>query len=488
MDPKGEAVRAWDRFGFGFLEVGPIRSEPIQGGGLLQDANAGTVTLGLPQPGDSVEALVNRLESGANGIHTPLVARILVEGDVAPHRAATWVADCVQKLQPLVAGFAIECEPDVARNEWHGREWEGFWTRLQQLISAAKPPARVWWVRRLDQCATFGNLQAAEGQALLAGVLLEARTLGPAGLVCGGVDEASVIDAVRALRAGLGAGRSLIVASGLSTPGQAVRLLRAGSDALLVDTGMVFSGPGLPKRINEAVATTRSNPPSIGPASDEGSIFRFSWLWTLLLGVGMFTGSMLAIWFALTRVVLPYDEVYCGLTRGQLAALNRHLLPFMAHDRMILAGTMLNIAVLYLCSSWFGIRRGRHWCRTAAACSAGAGFLSFFLFLGFGYFDPFHAFVTTVLFQLFVQGLVGRVAPTTLPDQGVEWAETVEWRMGQWGQLVWVVHSVGLLLAGVTISGVGIADVLISTDERYLGISVAELRVAAGRVLPLIAH
>ena len=45
------------------------------------------------------------------------------------------------------------------------------------------------------------------------------------------------------------------------------------------------------------------------------------------------------------------------------------------------------------------IRRGAHWAQVAVLSSAFAGFVSLFGFLGFGYFDPFHAFVSAILFQ-----------------------------------------------------------------------------------------
>jgi len=44
---------------------------------------------------------------------------------------------------------------------------------------------------------------------------------------------------------------------------------------------------------------------------------------------------------------------------------------------------------MYCGLSWFGVRRGLHWARVAVEASAFVGFASFFLFLGFGYFDPF---------------------------------------------------------------------------------------------------
>ena len=86
-----------------------------------------------------------------------------------------------------------------------------------------------------------------------------------------------------------------------------------------------------------------------------------SWLWTLLMGAGMLLGSVMALAIAATRIVLPYDEAYLGMSRDELAKVNPRLLAFMAHDRVSLAGTMVAIGVMYIGLSVFGIRRAPAW-------------------------------------------------------------------------------------------------------------------------------
>ena len=151
----------------------------------------------------------------------------------------------------------------------------------------------------------------------------------------------------------------------------------------------------------------------------------------------------MALAIAATRVVLPYDESFVGMTRAeQLAAINPHLLGFMTHDRVTLAGVMTSLGVLYCGLSLFGIRRGLHWAMIAVLTSASVGFASFFLFLGFGYLDPLHAFVTAVLMQLlpcwpftatFGRPRCRRSSPSLFNDRA--------WRMSLWGQLLVIVQS-----------------------------------------------
>lgn len=111
----------------------------------------------------------------------------------------------------------------------------------------------------------------------------------------------------------------------------------------------------LPTRINDALSCALPDEKAVAVAP------KSCWFWTLLLGVSMTLGGLMALVIASTRIVLPYDETSTGLSHQQLAAVNDRLLSFMAHDRVSLAGSMLAVGVLYLSLSLFGVRRGRHW-------------------------------------------------------------------------------------------------------------------------------
>jgi dihydroorotate dehydrogenase len=63
---------------------------------------------------------------------------------------------------------------------------------------------------------------------------------------------------VRALRQLFGSGPLLIASGGIHEPRDALELRAAGADLLEVDSGLVYSGPGLPKRINEALLYAES--------------------------------------------------------------------------------------------------------------------------------------------------------------------------------------------------------------------------------------
>ncbi|MBP1155645.1 MULTISPECIES: hypothetical protein [unclassified Paenibacillus] len=288
---------------------------------------------------------------------------------------------------------------------------------------------------------------------------------------------------VRSIRERWGERYAILASGGISDPQDALDLISAGADLIVLHSGLVYAGPGLPKRINEAAAFT------IGTAASyECGRFWKGWGWIAGLGLAMCIGGILAWWIAATVVMLPYDEAYVGILRERFTAINERLLHFMAHDRMTLAGTMISIGIVYLMLAGFGIRKRLHWARQAVLYSASVGFLSFFLFLGFDYFDPLHALVSLLILPLFVIGMWGthRSFHFGMPSPALR--NDRAWRRGQWGQLFAVMLGASLMVGGFVISIVGITFVFVPEDLAYLCTSVQELAEANERLISLIAH
>ena len=246
-----------------------------------------------------------------------------------------------------------------------------------------------------------------------------------------------------------------------------------------------FNGPGLVKRCNAALLNRLVGEPVAEPAE---AVFRQSWFWALSLGVALGGGGLLALGLSFTRVLLPYDEQFLGLTVELLQRNAPRLHAFMAHDRGTLAGVMLGLGWLYAVLAWSGIRGGVDGARTAVVASALAGFASFFSFLGFGYFDTLHAFVAAVLFQLTVQVMVGASRVRSPGARAGPDDEDRAWRRAQWGQLCWVVHAVGLLIAGSVILGIGMTRVFVSEDLDFLCMTADQVRAMGDRVVSVVAH
>lgn len=438
VDPSGKALAAFARFGAGLVEIGPVGERRKETGPQWRvDLDARTVTASSPIIAGADEVAANLSRTTA---HPPICIRISGEDPQSARRIAA-------RLQSHATLFSID-------------------------------PGNVAAVH--DLRPTLARIPAdAEHAVDLARAAMDA---GAAGVwLHGGVEAA--VTRVQALRATLPR-EAIIVAGGVSEPEEVRRLLEAGADVAAIDAGLICSGPGLVKRCNEALLSQVPAPAGPEPLRLEAA--RRAWFWALLLGAGMFAGGLLALLLGATRVVLPYDESLSGLTRQQLLSLNPRVLAFMAHDRVSLAGTMLSIGILYAALGWCGIRRGAHWAHVAVISSAVAGFFTFFLFLGFGYFDPFHAFVTAILTQFTLLCMTMQPSPPQ-PLPG-EWRETAAWRRGQWGQLLFVLMGAVLTGAGVMISYIGCTSVFVATDLEFMRTTAAHLHASYERLVPLVAH
>jgi hypothetical protein len=405
-DPRAQAIAAFERFGVGMIEAGPVDAA-------------------------SADEVARNLARATTGV--PVYVRIACD-DVG---GAKHVAS---RLEQFAAGYVV----------------------ANAGVAAALRGTRPVLVLANDvDSATVAMRSGAEGVWL----------------------SRATPESLETLRAAFP--EALIVAGRVSAPLDARRLLDAGANVAVIDTGLLASGPGLAKRCNEALAAGMTPVAQAEPFGLDAA--RSAWFWGFLLGVAMLAGGVLAIVIASTRILLPYDERMAGLSRADLHALNPRLLPFMAHDRVSLGGTMVSIGILYAALAWFGIRRGQHWAQVTLIVSALVGFLSFFFFLGFGYFDPFHAFVTAILTQFTLLCMVLPLSPrgATVP----EWTETAAWRRGQWGQLLFILIGAALTGAGTVISFIGCTSVFVETDLEFLRTTAERLQQSAfSHLVPLIAH
>lgn len=465
LDAEARALPALARFGFGFLEVGPIiadSAQPAPGRAPIARQEE-QQTIWSPDPPASLglaEARTRLAEAARTGL--PLIVRL---GDGAP--------EIVRELAPHVQLFAL----DLLHSD-----------QLADVLQASSRPVLLRIPADLEDADSQVDAAMEAGAA---GLLIDGSIAGIAGIaaenggrVIGSPAREPALAQVKHWRQRNGKDFLLIASGGVHDPADALALREAGVDLVEVDSGLVYSGPGLPKRINDALLyeITRTEPvPAPGRAPE------MTWFWAALLGAGMLFGSILALAIALTRVVLPYDEAFVGLYAHELHAVNPRLLDFMAHDRVSLAGTMIAIGAMYLSLSLCGIRRGLHWAQQSVFISAVTGFASFFLFLGLGYLDMFHAFVTAVLFQLLLLAMHSRLGPH-LPDVAPRLREDWDWRRANWGQLLLVLHGFGLLGAGLTISVIGVTEVFVPQDLEFMRTTAEELSGAHARLVPLVAH
>ncbi|KRF01772.1 hypothetical protein ASG89_25785 [Paenibacillus sp. Soil766] len=510
LDPHGTAHKALAQFGLGFIELGPVTVRAVQShASITRMAEEEAIVYSDGYENDGADAFAARLRKGT-GHRLPHFVRLRPMPGSSPREALSEQRELLTKLAPYAAGFTL----DGLAEGWPSDMALAYLAEVRQLAQAAAPgkPVLVYVPQQLPE----GELQAVMDTARsFSGVVLGDAQREPGTrreCVGGGASLLSAqLSKVRLLRESLGERSAIVAAGGVHQPEDARALLAAGANSVMLHSGLVYAGPGLPKRINEAIlydritapATSASYPSGWSSTPTSSSVqtspsvlissaprpspsFWANWGWMSLLGLGMMIGGVLAWFIAATTVLLPYDEDFLGQTRSDIIRFNRHLLHFMSHDRITLAGTMISIGIFYYQLAHHGLRYGLHWARTAVISSCVVGFSSFFLYLGYGYFDPLHAAAAVVLLPMLLLTLRGLKDHPSRKPPGLR--NDRVWLRAQWGQCCFVILGFGLGIGGLTISFVGVTDVFVPSDLAYLGLTSSQLSDWSDGIIPLIAH
>lgn len=480
VDGAGTARRAMAQLGFGFMETGPVTVRPVGNGAPIElERNREGILYPDYFENEGADAAAARLADP--GHRLPQFVRIAPLPGSTPGEAADQIGALVRQLTGAGAhGFYLDILQDECLSPADAARLAESVRRCAAREAAGKPsflyvPCRMP-DSRLEQLLRTADLR------LWTGIVIGETRLADGTLRPGRDDKEACRSKLRLVRRYAPDGFILKAAVGVHEPGDALELQAAGADYLLLHSGMIYAGPGLPKRVNEALLHERlRHMPEPAPAS-----FWSHWGWMLLLGAGMIAGGLLAWLIAATTVLLPYDEAFLGLTRRELEALSHRLLHFMSHDRVTLAGTMISIGVLYVQLARHGLRHGLHWARTALLVSCLVGFSSFFLYLGYGYFDPLHALAAALLLPMFILGM--RNNPDAPPRHPVHLRNDRVWRLALWGQLCMIALGASLAVGGITIAAVGITGVFVPEDLAYLEATRDQIRALDPQLLPLIAH
>ncbi|NBD27176.1 dihydroorotate dehydrogenase [Paenibacillus glycinis] len=481
VDPEGIAARAIAQLGFGFVEVGPITPDPITDASPIRmDRREETIVYPSAYENVGAEAALRRIRNP--GHRLPQLARIAPMPETNPEQA-------IDELRSLVDRFMNESRVSalIIEAAAQGRSRDENERILRQIAScireqpASETAILLYIPLELPETQLAALVGAADPETW-SGFFIGDYTNGPAGATVGRTGKAASVAKLSAIRAQAAGTPLLFASAGVHEPADALDLIEAGADYVLLHSGFVYSGPGLPKRVNEAIIHRKLAQAEL-PA---GQSFWRNWGWMCLLGIGMIIGGIIAWFIASTSVLLPYDEAFLRMTWDEVNAIDPHLLHFMSHDRITLAGTMLSIGILYCQLAKHGLRYGVHWARVALLASGAAGFPSFFLYLGYGFFDPVHAAAAIVLFPMFL--LAMRRNPDRLNRDPVNLRNSLAWRRALWGQLCFVVVGAALCVGGIVIASVGVTNVFVPEDIRYLGMARESLDLANPRLIPLIAH
>lgn len=272
LDKDARVIDEMAAFGFGFIEIGTLTPRP-------QPGNDTPRLFRLPQDG----ALINRMGFNNEGVAAAVArlkkrkSRVIVGGNIGKNKSTAnedalndYVA-CFQALDPYVDYFVVNVSSPNTPGLRELQEKEP----LQKLLSKIKAlsqqspvpkpillkiaPDLTW--HQLDDVveillttktdgviATNTTISRADLKTDAAAI----QKIGNGGLSGAPLKERST-EVIRYLRQKLGDAYPIIGVGGIMTPQDALEKLNAGANLIQLYTGFIYEGPGLVKRINEAI-------------------------------------------------------------------------------------------------------------------------------------------------------------------------------------------------------------------------------------------
>ncbi|QED47070.1 dihydroorotate dehydrogenase [Cytobacillus dafuensis] len=452
IDPNLSGTTAFSYLGFGFIEVGPVS--------LFKNAssekatfNKRTQAIDFPNPLESIGIEKTLIMLKKHKARTPIFIRLNIEQNDPED-----ILKLTKHLQPFADVFIVE--------------WGQFKDNIdliEQLATDCEKPivlaiSHHIMQEMLREYRPFFYTEAIKG------ILIDEAN---------SHSTAELVDSLIQLNE-FGLGKvPKIVSGGVYEPEDALKLFENGADLVMLTDGYVSSGPGLPKRINEALLDSLSK--------EDDLIELQGWKWYWLFGFIILCGGLLALAFSMTRIILPYDEAFLLIKKEELFALNPNLLKFMSHDRMTLAGTMISGAIIYMQLAKNGVRFGMHWARKAINIAAITGFLGILLFIGYGYFDWLHGIFWIVLLPFFLWGVFQTKTAIHSPLSKNR-RNTFAWKKVIWGQLCFVILGFSFVIGGIVISTIGTTSIFVSTDIGYICIPPKVINNINSNLIPVIAH
>lgn len=449
VDPNATATAALSHFGFGFVIVGPIKTTHELPSQVALDLRTETITYHPDIEYAVLEPTIQRLSE-----HTSLtIPRII-------HAAGEKPEHIIRETVAYADAFILEGSIEAYE--------------AAKQIATDVP---IFYYLSYDSEHNLSVLRDVAG--VVDGIFIDDRMVNGSDIVFGRQVKNDIVAWLEQVKFAL-PDVPVMCCAGIYEPQDALDVLRKGADLIVIHSGLIFSGPGLPKRINEAVLDERRN------SHDKKEASNSAWITWFLMGLGVLIAGLIALALGLSNVIVSYDENFLGISRSAIIHWNPRLFHFMSHDRVTLAGIMISAGYLYSVLAFYKVRRGERWAVRVFKVAGIWGFLNVFYFLFIRYLDILHLIYNVLILPLFVFGWI--LIPSSDAHVSKNRLNTSYWFTGLIGQLIFVILGVGVLVAGITISLIGSTYVYIETDIRFLGTTSLAIQKFNEHLTPLIAH
>jgi len=213
----------------------------------------------------------------------------------------------------------------------------------------------------------------------------------------------------------------------------------------------------------------------------------------IFTGLCLVLAGAFALFLSATRQFLPHDVQFLGITAEQLCGIQAcRVVYFMFHDRVSFGGALIAIGALYVWLAEFPLRNREPWAWWLFVLSGVAGFGSFLAYLGYGYLDSWHGLATLLLAPFFIGGLVRSFSLLQSPAGFLSLTKSqtrAPWRSRFGiGRALLLVTAAGMIIGGFTVMALGMTQVFVPQDLKFIGLTVVEIRAINPHLIPLIAH
>ncbi len=266
LDKDADALAFWSALGFGHVEVGTVTALAQPGNARprvvrLRADRAIVNAMGFPSIG--AHALASRLEAWRRRDawpDVPVVVNVGKSREVPLEHATDDYLTSIRTLLPYADAIAINVSSPNTPGLRDLQDDEPFEELLRAVREAAgATPVLVKLAPDLSD-RSLGRLAALCEATEVDGIVATNTTVGRAGLKLdpgapGGLSGRPLaLRAMQVLRV-LRRSTSLPIVSvgGIDGPAEAIRRLEAGADLLQIYTGLIYEGPGLPRRIADGL-------------------------------------------------------------------------------------------------------------------------------------------------------------------------------------------------------------------------------------------
>lgn len=267
LDKDADALPFWSALGFGHVEVGTVTAlaqpgNPRPRTARLRADRAIVNAMGFPSIG--ADALAARLEAWRRRDawpDVPVVVNVGKSREVPLEHATEDYLTSIRTLLPYADAIAINVSSPNTPGLRDLQDEAPFEALLRAVrTSAGETPVLVKLAPDLSDRSLRRLAELCEATSI-DGIVATNTTVGRAGLrldpgAPGGLSGPPLAPRARQVLAVLRASTSLPIVSvgGIDGPAEAIRRLEAGADLLQIYTGLIYEGPGAPRRIADGIA------------------------------------------------------------------------------------------------------------------------------------------------------------------------------------------------------------------------------------------